>query len=160
MDLGCFSRGHTPVRSQAWVGGVQDFGEVGTGEVFASPGPGTGAGEGRPRGRGPSERTLSKAQGLRPPAARAPRAVAKQRLQRTQDTGRVLGGRVLGGGWGRGRGREIFRAVCWGRRPRGRRGWGDALKRALSRVRALLPAVTGGRGAQGGGAGAPDTCWG
>ena len=46
----------------------------------------------------------------------------------------------------------------WGRRPRGRGGWGDALKRALSRVRALLPA--GGGAGRKEGAGAPDTCWG
>lgn len=45
-----------------------------------------------------------------------------------------------------------FLEPCWGRRPRGRRGWGDALRRALSRVRALLPAVTGGEGGRGRGA--------
>lgn len=40
-----------------------------------------------------------------------------------------------------------FLEPCWGRRPRGRGGWGDALKRALSRVRALPPAGVG-RGAR------------
>lgn len=57
----------------------------------------------------------------------------------------------------RGRGREIFRAVL-GEEAAGKGGgWGHALKRAFSRVRALLPAGGAGRKE---GAGAPDTCWG
>lgn len=69
---------------------------MGTGEVPCLSGRGTRAGEGRPRGRGPSKRALSKAQGA---AATVQHGLPRrsQRLQRTQDAGRVLGG-----GWGEG----------------------------------------------------------
>lgn len=79
-------------------------------------------------------------------------AGAKQRLQRTQDVGRALGG-----GLGEGTRKGDFES-CAGGGGRGEGGgWGRCSEeRALT---CLCAAAGGGGGAQGGGR-APDTCWG
>ena len=112
-------------------------------KFLASPAAGLGLGKDVPGEGVLAGGRSARRKAPRPRCSAGSCAVAKQRLQRTQDMGRALGGEV----WGRGHGGEIFRAVL-GEEAMGKAGGvgGEALRSALSRVRALLPAV--GRGAR------------
>lgn len=112
-------------------------------KFLASPAAGLGLGKDVPGEGVLASGRSARRKALRPRCSGGSCAVAKQRLQRTQDTGRALGGR-----FGEGDMEGRFLEPRWGRRPWGRQAGlgGEALRSALSRVCALLQAV--GRGAR------------